>query len=127
MVISVLSINDVMSREKRDMFFIQFHIWGDKRAQAKSRALQHFRWFDSVKLVFDMVSFPEVLEGNTGFYAVYFDGLEDSRLADYSLKFENIEKRSLKPDEYQMFILPYQKWLQDPNKEANYGSDSNDG
>ena len=55
-----------MSREKRDMFFIQFHIWGDKRAQAKSRALQHFRWFDLVKLVFDMVSLPEVLEGNTG-------------------------------------------------------------
>ena len=66
MVISVLSINDVMSREKRDMFFIQFHIWGDKPVRPKAEPYNIFGGLNLVKLVFDMVSIPEVLEGNTG-------------------------------------------------------------
>lgn len=108
----IKTIDEIMSREKRDILFVRFkQTFTRPRAACPSRK-RHLEWFDAKGLRYEIAAPRGWLEGDPGMFAVYFDGLDDPRVAEYSAIFEDAAGRSLLPEEYQMSVLTYQAWLQ---------------
>lgn len=112
MPVIINTIDEIMRREKRDMLFVTFKRPRNRDWAACPSRQRHLAWFDVNGLRYEMAAPRGWLEGDPGIFAVYFDGLGDSRVADYSATFEDPEGKSLLPEEYQMSILTYQSWLQ---------------
>lgn len=124
MIIS--TVGEIMAREKRDMLFIRFDLeFGADRSQNPARP-GHLAWFDAKGLRYEPAAPRGWLEGDPGIFAVFFDGLNDPRLAEYVALFEDANGRSLMPDEYQMVLLTYESWLQRPREPEEDQPDEGD-
>jgi hypothetical protein len=110
----MMSIDQIMAREKRDMLFIRFGRPFDPGKRSDPVRKRHFEWFASKGLRYETAAPRGLLEGDPGIFAVYFDGPDDPRIAEYSSIFEDANGKSFAPDEYQMLILSYKDWLQNP-------------
>jgi predicted Zn-dependent protease len=109
----MLTIDQIMDREKRDMYFIDFngHTFGDTPAKKLART-EHFKWFKQNNLTVEVAAPDGWLEGDPGIYAVYFDGPHDPRVAAYASLFEDVTGTiSLNPKAYQMKLITCQSWL----------------
>jgi broad specificity phosphatase PhoE len=110
----LLTIDEIMAREKRDMLFVMFGSPFD-RSRSSDRARQrHLAWFAAKGLRCERTAPRGWLEGDARMFAVHFDGLDDPRIAEYSTEFEDVEGKSLVPDDYRMVILSYEEWLKHP-------------
>jgi len=124
--IILLSIDQIMDREKRDMYFIDFNVGSLDKTPAKTAArTRHFAWFKANGLAYQAAAPRGWLWGNPGIYAVYFDSTDDPRVADYTTLFEDASGTSVDPSAYQMSLIPYQSWL-DHGGPARLASDLND-
>ena len=72
---------------------------------------QHLAWFKDWDLKVEKVGFRGLLIGEPGYYHVDFTGLDDPRLIMWSRIFEDAEGKSLAPVRYQMYVYPYQLYL----------------
>ncbi len=124
MIISTM--DEIMAREKRDMLFIQFGAIFDFDRSQNPSMQRHFKWFDVKGLRYEIAAPRGWLSGDPGIFAVHFDGPSDPRLADYVAAFENTDGKSLVPDEYQMGLLIYEKWLLDPKRRLEDQADDGD-
>lgn len=107
------SVDQIMDEEKHDMYFVdfgQFLFGDDERIMSQCRQ-EHFNWFAAKGLRHAPAAPTGWLEGDPGLYAVYFTGSDDPRVSEYTARFENADGSSLKPDVYQMNLMPYQSWL----------------
>jgi len=108
----VRTINEIMHAEKRDLFVVQFDPGSfPKRRQSEWRT-KHRAWFDARGLRYEVTAPSGWLEGDAGMLAVYFDGLDDPRIADYTAEFENPDGSSQHPDDYQASTMTYASWLE---------------
>ena len=108
----MLSVDQIMNREKRDMYFLDMKGVTIHPTRAKLLARKkHFEWFAANNLKYESAAPRGWLEGDPGVYAVHFTGPDDSRLAAYTTAFERPNGISLKPKVYQMVMLEYQPWL----------------
>ena len=106
----ISTMDTIMAREKRDMFFIRFGWPFNENPDHPSRK-RHFDWFAAHGLRHEVAAPRGWLEGDPGCHAVYFDGPDDPRVALYTAAFEDATGKSLDPDNYQMGLLPYEAWL----------------
>lgn len=106
----ILSVDDIMARERRDMHFIRFG-WPFNDNPGHPSRKRHFDWFAANGLRWEAAAPRGWLEGNPGVHAVHFDGPDDPRVAQYSAVFEDATGKSLDPENYQMVLLPYAWWL----------------
>ncbi len=113
MPVVIPTIDDIMARQQRDTFFVRFK--GARSLKSSSRP-RHLEWFDHVGLRYELAAPRGWLEGDPGVFVVYFDGLDDPRVRQYSDFFEDAEGRSLAPEEYQMVLLSYGSWLNDSGR-----------
>jgi len=111
MPVIIKTIDEIMSRERRDMLFVRFKQSFTHPREACSSRQRHLEWFDAKGLRYEIAAPRGWLEGDPGMFAVYFDGLDDPRVAEYSALFEDAAGKSLLPGEYQMSILTYHAWL----------------
>lgn len=109
------TIDEIMARRKRDTFFIQFKGTRSSRTMARQ---EHLAWFDRMALRYEMAAPRGWLEGDPGLFVVYFDDADDPRVGQYSTLFEDRDGRSLAPSHYQMVLLPYESWLNNPARSA---------
>jgi hypothetical protein len=101
----------IMEAEQRDMLFIEFHTVPPDYYRFDEKIIRrHRRWFKTQGLRTEMTAPPGWLEGRSGIEAVFFDGLNDARIAAYSALFEDASGTSLEPDKYQMKILMFDTW-----------------
>lgn len=107
------SFDQIMDEEKRDMYFIDFgrFLCGLEEQSMLKMRQEHFEWFGSKGLRHASAAPRGWLEGDPGLYAVYFTGLDDPRVAEYTARFENPDGLSLDPDTYQMSFVTYESWL----------------
>jgi hypothetical protein len=108
------TIDEIMDAAKRDMYFIRFphpFFTGCDKPNPKLR-IEHLAWFDANGLPYVKAAPRGWLEGDPGCFAVYFSGIDDPRVAAYAAEFEDAEGKSLHPDDYQMFLVIYQSWLE---------------
>ena len=117
------SVDQIMDREKRDMFFIRFGWPFDDDPGHPSRR-RHFDWFAANGLRLETAAPRGWLEGDPGCYAVHFDGPDDPQVARYAAEFEDATGQSLDPDNDQMVLLPYQSWLE--GQQVDGGEDGPD-
>ncbi|MBL0404446.1 hypothetical protein JKG68_10745 [Microvirga aerilata] len=115
MPVKIHTIDEIMARRKRDTFFIQFR--GPRSSRTMARR-EHLAWFDRTALRYEMAAPRGWLEGDPGLFVVYFDDTDDPRLGQYSTLFEDPDGRSRSPDDYQMVLLPFESWLNDPARSA---------
>jgi hypothetical protein len=106
----IQTTDEIMAREKRDMLFIRFRLSFGKSAPPDLSWQRHLEWFASKNLRYELAAPRDWLEGDPGLFAVYFDGPDDPRIAQYSALFEGADGKSLAPEEYQMMIVPYSSW-----------------
>jgi uncharacterized protein (DUF433 family) len=109
-----------MAAETRDMHFIEFKDWPLASEGAKVARERHLAWFMAKGLRHEMVAPQGLLEGDSGIFAVHFDGADDPRLAEYTSEFETPDGRSLDPESYQMVFLPYDAWLAAPGRAPDH-------
>ena len=109
----ISTMDTIMAREGRDMFFIRFggSDWPFRRNLRHPSRRRHFDWFAVHGLRHEVAAPRGWLEGDPGCHAVYFDGPDDPRVALYTAAFEDATGKSLDPDNYQMGFLPYEAWL----------------
>jgi len=114
MPVILLSIDDIMAREKRDMLFVQFGSLFERTEASAAARKQHLEWFASKGLRIEKAAPRGWWEGDPGIFAVHFDGPDDLRVAEYSAIFEDAEGKSLEPEAYRMVILSHEDWLRNP-------------
>jgi hypothetical protein len=108
----IRTINEIMAQERRDMFFVKFGQPFRRSAAASQSRQRHLDWFGVKGLTYELAAPAGWLEGDSNIFAVFFDGLDDPRLAEYSSIFEDNNGMSLAPEEYQMVIMAYASWSQ---------------
>jgi hypothetical protein len=107
----ILSVDQIMDREKRDMYFLDLKGVTFDPAPAKMAARkQHFDWCKVNKLKIKIAAPRGWLEGDPGLYAIHFSA-DDPLVATYTALFERPDGISLYPEVYQMDFLTYQSWL----------------
>jgi hypothetical protein len=111
MPIIIRTTDEIMAREKRDTLFVRFRPPFGNSAPPNPSRQRHLDWFASKNLCYELAAPQNWLEGDPGLFAVYFDGPDNPRIAEYSALFENADGKSLAPQEYQMVIVPYASWL----------------
>jgi len=120
----MLSIDQIMEREQRDMYFIDFNgkSVGPTPAGTAARK-QHFDWFRANNLTWETAAPRGWLEGDPNIFAVFFTGTNDARVSAYAAEFEDAGgTASLNPEAYQMYLIAYQAWL-DEGGPARLASD----
>jgi len=103
----IRTIEQIIAQEKRDMLFITFDHLSARSGLPNSSRQRHLDWFDAKKLHYELAAPEGWLEGDPGIYAVYFDGLDDPRIKEYSSIFEDESGKSLIPEGYQIVIIAY--------------------
>ncbi|GAA0577164.1 hypothetical protein GCM10009416_14710 [Craurococcus roseus] len=106
------SIDQIMADAKRDMFFVQFGTSPFDFDRDHPSRKRHFDWFKNHGLRWETAAPRCWLEGDPGIHAVHFDGPDDARVALYEAEFEDGTGKSLSPDAYQMYVIPYASWLE---------------
>ncbi|MPR11769.1 hypothetical protein [Microvirga tunisiensis] len=109
----VKTIDEIMIQENRDMLFVRFDQPPTRRGLPNPSRQRHLDWFESRGLRYELAAPKGWLEGDPGIFAVYFDGPDDPRVAEYSSIFEDGTGKSLIPEDYQMLIVTYASWSQD--------------
>ena len=120
------TVDGIMAREKRDMLLIQFGPIFDSDRSHNPSIPRQLEWFDAKGLRYETAAPRGWMEGDPGIFAVFFDGPDDPRLAEYVACFEDANGRSLVPDEYQMGLLLYEEWLLDPKRVEDDQADGAD-
>ena len=113
----VVTVDDIMYEEKRDMLFIHFEPKGTGAKPDKDTVKMHFDWFNEQGLSYKSAEFIEVPGTGEYCYAVYFTGTDDPRIALYSEKFEDENFCSLHPQRYQMHLIIYVFWYSNGGKD----------
>lgn len=121
MPVIIRTTDEIMAQEKRDMLFVRFTPPFGKSAPPNLSRQRHLDWFASKDLRYELAAPRNWLEGDPSLFAVYFDGPDDPRVAEYAALFENADGKSLAPAEYQMVIVPYASWR------AGRGNQQGDG
>lgn len=107
----IQTIDQIMHERRVNKYFLRLNKLTTRGDEFPKARHDHLKWFKTHGLTFETAAPRGWLEGDPGCYAVYFDGPDDQRLADYSLWFEAKDGRSLKPDTDQMSLLTYESWL----------------
>jgi hypothetical protein len=101
------TIDEIMAQEKRDMLFVRFDQSSARSGLPNPSRQRHMEWFQAHKLRYELAAPKGWVEGDPGIYAVYFDGLDDQRIREYSSIFEDASGKSLIPEDYQMVMIAY--------------------
>ena len=109
----IRTIDEIMAQENRDVLFVRFEQPSAEGVLTNPSRQRHLEWLNSRNLQHELAAPEGCLEGDPGVYAVYFDGLDDPRIREYSCIFEDDGGKSLVPEDYQMLIVTYASWLQD--------------
>lgn len=108
----IRTIGEIMAQEKRGMLFVRFDQPYARSGLANPSRQRHLEWLASRGLHHELAAPEGWLEGDPEIIAVYFDGIDDPRVAEYSSIFEDEGGKSLSPQDYQMFIVTYASWSQ---------------
>jgi hypothetical protein len=106
------TINEIMNRGKQDMLFVRFDQPCARGGLPNPSQQRHLEWFASRGLHHELAAPEGWLDGDPGIIAVYFDGTDDPRVAEYSSIFEDESGKSLVPGSYQMVIVSFASWSQ---------------
>ena len=117
MVMLIKNTDEYLYEKKRDLLILEirhresgrFSI--DRENQVvKNIGDKHIKWFDERGIKTFHTCPTGLLCGWMGHY--YFDiDTRSSIIEEYSKEFENDQGQSLHPEEYQMFILNYDEWV----------------
>jgi hypothetical protein len=108
----IRTIDETIAQEKQDMHFVRFDQPYARSGLSNPSRQRHLEWFASRALHHELAAPEGWLEGDPEIIAVYFDGTDDPRIAEYSSIFEDEGGKSLPPQDYQMFIVTYASWPQ---------------
>ena len=124
------SVVQIMAAEKRDMFFVQFGGSPFSHDRDHPSRQHHFDQFAANDPRWETAAPRGWLEGDPGVYATRFDDSDDSDdppAARYAAEFRDGTGKSLEPDAYQTYLLPYAAWLQKRGTDAGEDGLDDDG
>lgn len=102
---------DVVADRGCDTFFFKLTLSTDYWLFDEATRDQHLAWFDNWDLSVEKVGYQGLLIGESGYYYVDFRDEVDPRLDLWCKMFEDADGTSLAPDKYNMYVYPYQHYI----------------
>lgn len=125
MVLLIKTTTEYLYETKQDVFFLELKNQGktmmyDRDSIENKKSEEFFTsWFKDRNIQFAMTGPDGLLCGWMGHYYIKFSGWDDPVLKEFSDTFENSDGGSKEPSNYQLFVISYDKWVED-GKLAEY-------
>jgi len=105
--------HDVVEERKCDTFFIKFKYinkWKPFDYDAKCVA-QQIAWCNDWGITVEKVWYQGLILGDSGYYYVGFESIDDATCVLWRKLFENDNGESLQPDKYTMILYTHDMYL----------------